>query len=63
MDEVLPDLAFEWCQDDGKTVKVRPAELSDLEGLRSLYYETYGDRYALPDIESEGPRRWGRGPL
>ena len=46
----MPDLAFEWCQDDGKTVKVRPAELSDLEGLRSLYYETYGDRYALPEV-------------
>ena len=50
MDEVLPDLAFEWCQDDGKIVKVRPAELADLEGLRSLYYETYGDRYALPEV-------------
>jgi len=50
VDEVLPDLAFEWCQDDGRIVKVRPAEFSDLQDLRALYYETYGDRYALPEV-------------
>jgi hypothetical protein len=50
VDEVLPNLTFEWCQDDGRTVQVRPARPGDLKALRALYYETYGDRYALPEV-------------
>ena len=50
MDEVLPDLTFEWRQDDGRTVRVRLAEPADLPALRALYFETYGDRYALPEV-------------
>lgn len=50
VEEVLPDLTFEWCQDDGRTVRVRPAQSPDLGALRALYYETYGDRYALPEV-------------
>lgn len=29
---------------------MRPARLSDLSALRELYLETYGDRYALPEV-------------
>lgn len=41
---------MEWCQDDGKTVLVRRANMGDLESLRALYRATYGDRYALPEV-------------
>ena len=41
---------MEWRQENGKTVVVRKAELSDLEPLRALYRATYGDRYALPEV-------------
>lgn len=50
MSEVLPDLYLEWQQDDGRTVVLRRAAESDLEGLRGLYRATYGDRYALPEV-------------
>lgn len=50
MNEVLPDLTLEWCQEDGKVVLLRRATLDDLESLRSLYRATYGDRYALPEV-------------
>lgn len=50
MNEVLPDLNMEWRQDDGRVVVVRPAELDDLPAIRQLYFETYGDRYALPEV-------------
>lgn len=50
MNEVLPDLNMEWHQDDGRVVVVRPAELDDLPAIRQLYFETYGDRYALPEV-------------
>lgn len=50
MEEVLPDLSFEWIQDDGRVVQVRRAAPGDLAALRALYFETYGDRYALPEV-------------
>jgi hypothetical protein len=41
---------MEWCQDDGRQVRVRQATLADLEPLRAVYRATYGDRYALPEV-------------
>lgn len=48
--EILADLNMEWRQDDGRVVTVRPAKPADLPAVRRLYFETYGDRYALPEV-------------
>lgn len=48
--EMLPDLNMEWRQDDGRVVTVRQADPSDISAVRRLYFETYGDRYALPEV-------------
>ena len=44
---------MEWCQSDGKTVRVREARVEALPAIRSLYFDTYGDRYALPEVADD----------
>lgn len=50
MHEVRPELNTEWRQDDGRIVELRRAEMADIPAIRRLYFETYGDRYALPEV-------------
>ena len=46
----LPELTVSWTSPDGTLVTMRPAHLEDRPALRQLYLDTYGDRYALPEV-------------
>lgn len=41
---------YQWTLDDGREALMRRAGLDDLGVIRELYFETYGDRYGLPEV-------------
>ncbi|MBI3927304.1 MAG: hypothetical protein HY319_17335 [Armatimonadetes bacterium] len=44
------DYCHEWSLPDGRIAVMRPAMPADVPELRALYYNTYGDRYTLPEV-------------
>ena len=41
---------YKWTLDDGRQALMRRAGIADREVIRELYFETYGDRYGLPEV-------------